>query len=295
MSNDSTIIPSLPEKADTPVPFDLAGASDIGLQRKQNQDHFLVAELRRVLSIIATDVPLANCNKLYGADPGQLLVVADGMGGHDDGEIASKRAVQACARYVLNMMEWFLKLSAQNVDDFVDELSECLNSAQQALWDEQATGELKMGTTLTLAYLLWPRMYVVHAGDSRCYVLRGGELTQLTTDHTVAQKLLEEHEITAEEAARSHWRHILWNCVGGNTKVVQPEVVRFDLQVGDQILLCSDGLTGMVDDELIRSTLESGKFASNAVERLISLANAAGGKDNITVVVANCRVGCLDT
>ena len=127
-----------PEKP--PVKFDLAGASDIGSVRQQNQDHYMIAELRRQLSVISTDVPLESCDELYGSEPGQLLLVADGMGGHSDGELASNMAVQVCARYVLDMMHWFLKLSASDEDDFIDELSQSLSSAQQALWSHVGGG-----------------------------------------------------------------------------------------------------------------------------------------------------------
>ena len=268
--------------------YNFAGASDIGLKRAENQDHFIVAELKRYLSVTSTDMPLDNCNALYGTEPGHLLVVADGMGGHDEGEVASRTAVKVCVRYVLDMMHWFLKLSATNEEDFVEELSECLTAAQQALSHGRVPSERSLGTTVTLVYIVSSRAYVIHAGDSRCYLMRDDELMQLTTDHTVAQKMLSENAITAEQFSTSRWRHVLWNCVSGGEHPVKPEVVRIDLRIGDQLLLCSDGLTGMVTDEAIRTTLLKESEADKAVRSLIEQANSGGGSDNITVVVGRC-------
>ena len=288
--SDTTIVlgPLDREPKTPPIQFDLAGASDIGSKRKQNQDHYMIAELRRQLSVISTDVPLESCDELYGCEPGQLLVVADGMGGHSDGELASNLAVQACARYVLDMMHWFLKLSTNDEDDFLDELSQSLTSAQEALYSRSDEGQGRMGTTVTLAYILWPRMYVIHAGDSRCYVQRDGELSQLTKDHTVAQQLIDDKLMTADQAEKSAFAHVLWNCVGGSNDLVKPEVIRYRLQPGDQVLLCSDGLHGMIDDDAIASVLRSNAASEDAVKQLIADAIRGGGRDNVTTVLAKC-------
>ncbi|MBB3210486.1 protein phosphatase [Rhodopirellula rubra] len=271
------------------VELDMAGGSDIGQRRSQNQDHFMIAELQRQLSVIATDVPLDSCCELYGSEPGHLLVVADGMGGHSDGELASSMAVQVCARYVLDMMHWFLKLSSKNGDEFLDELSYSLSSAQEALWEQSGSDEGRMGTTVTLAYILWPRMYVIHAGDSRCYVLRDQKLQQITKDHTIAQRMVDEEVLTQKQADDSPFSHVLWNCVGGGDHPVRPEVVRFTLRSGDRILLCSDGLHGMLDQAAIHSIMGDGNESKTTVDHLIRHANNAGGRDNITAVVATCR------
>jgi serine/threonine protein phosphatase PrpC len=209
------------------------------------------------------------------------------MGGHLGGEQASRTALTSISRYVLDMMHWFLKLRPNEEQDFLDELSDSLRVGQERLWSECGKRNRGMGTTLTMSYLIWPKMYVVHAGDSRCYLLRGGKLEQLTTDHTLAQQLLEQGAITSEEAARSKWRHVLWNCVGGQDEPVRPEALRCRLEVGDTLLLCTDGLTGMVGDDMIASILQRSQSSSVAVGNLIDAAKAAGGSDNISVIV--CR------
>ena len=142
-----------------------------------------------------------------------------------------------------------------------------------------------MGTTVTMAYVVWPRAYIVHAGDSRCYLFRGNHLVQLTTDHTIAQQLVDSGQIEPENPNLKRWRHILWNCVGGDQQV-QPEAVRCSLQPGDQLLLCSDGLTGMLKDSDIQQILASSETNKDKANQLIEAANLAGGKDNITAIVA---------
>lgn len=268
--------------------IDIAGASDIGKKRSENQDHFLIADMRRQLRVRSTDVPMEN-DELYGCPEGNLLVVADGMGGHAGGEQASRTAVQSAMNYVLNMMQWFLKLSPADEDDFLDELSNSLHSMQEQIWSKSGSLDRRMGTTVTMAYLLRTKVYVVHAGDSRCYLLRGGELRQLTTDHTLAQQLLDAGAISEADMNNSRWRHVLWNCVGGGDAGIQPEAMRCNLQSNDTILLCSDGLNGMLSDDEIGHVLRKHQSSSDSVSELLRLANQAGGKDNITAIV--CQVG----
>lgn len=267
--------------------FEIAGASDPGRKRRENQDHFLIADLRRQLIIRDTDVADQKCDQMYGCREGKLLVIADGMGGHQQGERASRTAVESCERYVLDMMHWFLKLSSENEQDFLDELSNCLTSIQQQIWSvSDGDPDRRMGTTVTMAYLVWPRLYVVHAGDSRCYLLREGSLEQLTTDHTIAQQMIDAGALSEQDAETSRWRHVLWNCVGGGGTGVRPEAIRTDLEEGDVVLLCSDGLTGMIPIPMIERTLAETASSKDAVASLISQANEAGGDDNISVIVA---------
>ncbi|WP_153555752.1 PP2C family protein-serine/threonine phosphatase [Roseimaritima sediminicola] len=266
--------------------LDVAGRSDIGRRRAENQDHFLIADLHRQLEVVQTDIPLEKCNELYGNCLGRLMVIADGMGGHADGALASGTAVRACARYVLDMTNWFLKLSSSNEDDFKRELEDSLAVVQQSLYDRAVPHDRQMGTTVTMAYVVWPRLYVVHAGDSRCYLFRDNQLVQLTTDHTLAQKLLEDRAITPEEAATSRWRHVLWNCVGGSREQVETEVSKIVLAPRDKLLLCSDGLSGMLDDKQLSEALREEASSGKTVDRLIEAANQAGGTDNISVIVA---------
>jgi protein phosphatase len=142
----------------------------------------------------------------------------------------------------------------------------------------------RMGTTLTMAYILWPHLYLAHVGDSRCYLLRGGQLTRLTTDHTVAERLAGEGVGGIDE--NSPWRHVLWNALGANETQAQPEISRVELAEGDQVVLCSDGLTCHVHDRSLLEHLGHASAVEESCERLIAAANDAGGSDNITVIVA---------
>ncbi len=270
-----------------PLPdLDSFGATDIGQRRKSNQDHFLIANLQRVMSVQLSSIPEADREQYFGLQPGYLLLVADGMGGYEGGEKASCSAVQTVSCYILDMMQWFLRLSQDAEDDFLDELKLSLNRAQENIGRQAVGRENEMGTTVTLAYVIGTRMYIVHAGDSRCYLLRDGELRRLTTDHTIAQKLVDKGALSADEAETSRWNHVLWNCVGGSGDPVRAEVSRSDLCPGDQILLCTDGLYDHLTDDQVLDVLNQATSCQQAVQRLIDQANQSGGSDNITAIVS---------
>src|SRR5262249_5001035 len=146
-----------------------------------------------------------------------------------------------------------------------------------------------MGTTLTMAYLLWPRLYVVHAGDSRCYLLREDRLHQITTDHTLAQQMVERGVLQPAEAQDSNWSHVLWNCIGGGSRELSVEVHKATLRLGDSLLLCTDGLTQCVPNEQIRDLLREPASAEQVCRHLLHAAHEKGSPDNVTVVVAHFR------
>jgi protein phosphatase len=271
--------------------MDCHGLTDAGKVRESNQDQFLIADLNRSMLVHQTSLHLGEHTRLFGGSQGQLLLVADGMGGHTAGERASSLAVDTVSRYVLNTMPWFLGLREDHDDDLREQLGTAMERCQERIEQEaSAHAERRdMGTTLTLAYLLWPRLYVVHAGDSRSYVLRGQHLEQVTTDHTVAQQLVERGVLQPAEAAGSRLSHVLWNCLGGGRHELRPEAHKVTLALGDTLLLCTDGLTACVPDAQIRQHLAAGHSAEETCRRLVAAANVAGGPDNITVVVAHFR------
>jgi len=213
--------------------------------------------------------------------------VADGMGGHAGGRRASALAVETLTHYVLNTMPWFFRLQ-EGLMDLDGELRAALEQCQKRIEEAAAVDpqRQKMGTTLTMAYLLWPTLYVVHAGDSRCYLLRGNRLEQVTTDHTLAQQMVERGALRPDEAEGSRWSHVLYNCIGGGSHELNPDVCKATLHAGDTLLLCTDGLSKVVSETAIREVLGRNLSAGEACRQLVELANAAGGPDNITVVVA---------
>ena len=143
-----------------------------------------------------------------------------------------------------------------------------------------------MGTTVTLACSIADDLFVAHAGDSRCYVLRGGVVHRLTRDHTLVDQMVQNGLIAAEEAQKHQFRHVVTNVVGGGEPGVRAEVRRMRLEPGDIVLLCTDGLTGQVTDQEIGAVLHQAPDPRVACEQLVQVANARGGQDNITVVVA---------
>ncbi|HET9866852.1 MAG TPA: SpoIIE family protein phosphatase, partial [Nitrospira sp.] len=129
-------------------------------------------------------------------------------------------------------------------------------------------------------------LYVVHVGNGRCYLLRRGVLEQITTDHTLAQQLVESGMLGPEEATSSRLSQVLWNAIGGDLEELSPDVYKAELQRGDTLLLCTDGLTAHVPDAVIRSYLQVQEAAQDTCRKLIDAANEAGGTDNITAIVA---------
>jgi protein phosphatase len=143
-----------------------------------------------------------------------------------------------------------------------------------------------MGTTLTLAYCLNDELFVAHAGDSRCYLCRNRSLYRLTRDHTVVDDMVRRGELSADEAKQHHWRHVMTNALGGGFPEFEVEVHKLQLEAGDGVLLCSDGLTEMLSDKKISQILEAETGPEQACRQLVASANEEGGKDNITVVLA---------
>ena len=279
------------------VQLDIAGLTDVGLERDHNEDQFLVATLQRNLVIHDTTIPPESRHWLPAGSEGNLLMVADGMGGTDGGEIASSVAVRAIADYVCNVLPW-VDASARSADAPRNTLPGVRTGLHSALvqGDNEVrraaaqAGGTDMGTTVTVAYLVWPMLYVAHVGDSRCYVLRDGALEQLTTDHTLATRLREKAGIDIDDS--SPWHHILWNALGGGEGAeIEPEVHSHVLQAGDMLLLCSDGLTKHASDEEIANTLLSSPTSHEACRRLIAIANSDGGTDNTTVVIVRPEAG----
>ena len=272
----------------------LGPATEDGV-RETNQDQFLIARLFRSMSVSSTSLALEP--QLFGKVQGQVLLVADGMGGHAAGEKASRLAIGNVIRQLLDQVQWFLQSEENGEDEdrekrFMEGLRQLLQAAHLQILDESARNATNrgMGTTLTMAHIVWPRMYVAHAGDSRCYLIREAVAEQLTTDHTLARQMVESGGLKPEDEADSRWSNVLWNVLGGFTEgELVAEVRRFDLQADDTIVLCSDGLHRYVDSQRLAEVVSATESAQEACQRLIEIASDAGGEDNITVVVARPR------
>ncbi|MDY3552120.1 protein phosphatase 2C domain-containing protein [Gemmata sp. JC717] len=269
------------------VTVESAGSTDIGRVRKNNEDHFLIADLVKQLRVTQTSLLPSEDGGWKSGVTGHLFVVADGMGGMSGGEVASGLAVETISWYVAKTMPWFYRYQDGREVELEHELRKAVQVTQDTVKDAAEHSRFRrMGTTLTLACLLWPRLYVVHAGDSRCYIRRGDTLTRLTTDHTLAQRAVDEGVLTASQAEAAGLGHALWNCIGAGQKEVTPELHHTTLQAGDELLLCTDGLTRRLTDEELLTILKRSGSPALAVKALIEAANEAGGQDNITAIIA---------
>jgi PPM family protein phosphatase len=261
-----------------------AGATDTGRVREKNEDHFVVAQMTRAMQIRASSLqqPPTILGEVVRGD---LFIVADGMGGHNAGEQASALAVVTIEDFLLNTLRWFFTLQGDNL---LTEFQNALRAADERVFAEsQRRADMRgMGTTLTFAYHVEDVLYIVHAGDSRLYVLRDGTLYQITTDHTLVGELVRQHVIDEKTAATHPMRNVITNTVGGDRQGVHAEVNKVKLQPHDAVLLCSDGLTEMVPEAEITSILSSVADPQAACKALIDRANELGGTDNITAIVA---------
>ena len=266
--------------------IDCHGRTDVGRQRDVNQDNFLIAQLEKALDIQESSLSFGERDEMASVQRGHVLAVADGMGGHAGGEHASRLALEAASEFVVNTIPWFQEADEQSDDELNSKLEQAIALCQKRLLADEAEHPERhgMGTTLTLAYIVWPTMHLLHVGDSRCYLLRDGAMTRLTVDQTVAQQMIDRN--VPPERIAERWYHTLWNVIGGSERSVETSVQDVDLQLGDTVLLCSDGLTGHVEDDEILQMLKTGTSAAEQCQQFVDLANDRGGSDNITVVVA---------
>ena len=247
--------------------LDCHALSDIGRHRSENEDHFLVADLVKAVRIQTTSLSYDDHSEVTGHSLGKIMLVADGMGGHSAGKRASTVAVDETISYMVNRMQWhnFQKVSSGQEDPelLAKDLVAAFQYCQSRIQTEANLNPLRqgMGTTLTVAIVHWPTLYVVHAGDSRCYLLRDSKLRQLTRDHTLAQSMVDAGQISNVFAAELGLRNTLWNVVGGDSSELVPQFFSMDLITEDSLLLCSDGLTAHVADEFLANTLDTAHCA----------------------------------
>lgn len=271
------------------VTAEIFGATDVGLKRTINQDHFVVAALERALLVEGSSLPAEAGTRLTDTPQGRLLIVADGIGGHGGGELASAVAIDAMAHYAFETMPWAMSRDRCASEEVPRGLREAVAKAQARIRRvaRRKNAPENLGTTLTMAYVVWPDLHLVHVGDSRAYLYREGQLYRLTRDHTMAQQLVDGEAMTPEEAARSPLGHVLINAVGGGTDDLDVELHRLRLEIEDQLLLCTDGLYDMVDDRMLAAHLaRTHRTVDAVVLGLVRAANEAGGRDNVTAVLA---------
>jgi len=269
------------------VTVDSFGLTDRGKRRETNEDQFLLAGLHKTIEVTATSLPDEHLRQFGSRARAHLFVVADGVGGRAFGEQASSLTLEVVAHYITCGMGCFYGLDEASETDLTDELAESLKQSHDKVRAEAEAiaGAKGMATTLTMAHVVWPRAYVVHVGDSRCYHLRASSIRQVTKDQTVAQRLVDAGALGVEAAKTDPMSHVLTQAVGSSEAVLVPEIVTIDLERGDAIVLCTDGLTKHVSDEDIARHAASASSAREACEALVQDALDAGGTDNVTVTI----------
>ncbi|GAB4288173.1 MAG: hypothetical protein Kow0090_00280 [Myxococcota bacterium] len=245
--------------------FSSFGATDVGLKREHNEDSFVIN------------------------DDLQLYIVCDGMGGHAAGEVASKMAIEQitayCEKHKAVFQNYKKTPSLENRQKVLAAVDEAIQVACKTIYKLAQDDPTKkgMGTTVVMMVVMGTNAVMAHVGDSRIYLLRGGEIHQLTEDHSLVAEQLRKGFITPEEAARSPYANVITRAVGFQ-EFVQVDTLNFELQHGDKYLLCSDGLSGYFRGDEFKALAE--RFADEDLPaQFINLANARGGKDNITVIL----------
>jgi serine/threonine protein phosphatase PrpC len=265
--------------------IDVYGLTHTGRVRSENQDHFLICALKKHIQIHSTSLPETGHLMAEPERLAFLAMVADGVGGGAKGGEASRIALEAVTQYASQSMRCYYAAGSGDDREFYKALREAALRCHEALVQqgEESPEYRGMATTLTLYLGVWPRAYLLQVGDSRCYLLRRGELTQLTRDQTMAEELIELGVLTRAAAAVTRFAHTLSSSIGG--RKTAPVVTRLEMTWGNVILLCSDGLTKHVSDDRIRDRLRSMTSAKQACEDLLQEALEGGGSDNITLIV----------
>jgi protein phosphatase len=262
--------------------LDVFGMSDVGKRRPRNEDHFLVATLGRSLHLQFTNMGDARALDQFNAIAGHLLVVADGVGGAGGGDLASGTAVAALADYLAPTTGCCYSFDPDEEHEFIEQLEAAVAAADERVRQHSPSGK-GPATTLTLLLVIGDRAYSVHVGDSRGYHYRGPRLRQFTRDQTMGELMMDEGVMSEEQVEKSGLQNVLSGALGN---MFTPSVGLLDLDAGDAVVLCTDGLTKHVSDDEIKRVIESAPTAQAAVEQLVQAALDGGGSDNVTVIVA---------
>lgn len=273
--------------AEASVQVDASGLTDVGRKRKANEDHFVIVSLRKAAEVRQTSVSDPRVFERLQGQEALLFIVADGVGGRAGGAIASETAVTSLVEYLADAAGCVHDLDPDREHEFLERLETAVRHTHQRIFVEGGGRGQGMATTLTMAVLVWPRAYLLHVGDSRAFYLHKGRLKQLTRDQTTGEYMVEAGVWTEEQARKAPTASALVSALGGDDLTVAVGLV--DLQPGDVLLLCTDGLIRHVPDERIAEVLGRAADAQSACRELVADALDGGGSDNITVVVARMQ------
>jgi PPM family protein phosphatase len=262
------------------VVISVFGRTDVGRTREHNEDAFIVADLTTNKATLEPEV-----RRHTPGAKGSLFMVADGMGGAAAGEIASAMAVEIVLAEL--RATWVGRPDARGSEGFARALKQATRAANDQInaYASRHQEYRGMGTTATIAGFLGDTLYVAQVGDSRAYLVRDGVARQITKDQSLMQKLIEAGELTEEEAEHSERRNIILQALGPELSI-KVDLTHQTVRRGDALVLCSDGLSGQVTKDEIARVVSDTPNLLDACKGLIELANAAGGPDNITVIIA---------
>lgn len=260
---------------------ELVATSHVGKKRMRNEDHYAVFSRTRNCEMLMSNLPSDDIAVVQ--DNAYGLVVADGIGGAEFGDFASQLAIETLLQAAELATSWVMKFKDLDVQQIRERAAAYVDRIQDAFrqYGMEEPGKKTMGTTLTAAYLMPPNAIVAHIGDSRVYIWRAGKLTQITKDQTLAQSLIDAG--ASEEKVRG-FGNVLVNSLGSGRDEIDADVTHVEMESEDRILVCTDGLTDMVSDELISKALSEDNLQT-ACDVLLDAALQAGGKDNITLII----------
>lgn len=270
--------------AAAPITIDAFGLTDKGKVRPANEDHFVVADIRRSVDMLCGSLSRDALTNRIGTTKAYLLAVADGVGGGPDGDVASERTAAAVLSYVGTAAMCFQGLDVEREHELLTSLEETVRQVHTQLLSEVPPNVKAPATTLTLVLLVWPRAYLIHVGDSRAYVRRRGRVQAMTRDQTFGEYMVSVGAWSEEQATKFRTAETLASAIGGSE--LTPTVGLIDLEPGDSLLLCSDGLTKHVTQERIEEVLAMPLDSRGMAEQLLADALAGGGTDNVSIIVA---------
>ena len=292
---ESELERALPGPLSSEVDVDVFGISHQGRIRPENEDHFLVVRVGRNLETVFSNL-IANRPGDRFEETGYGMIVADGVGGEAAGEVASDEAIFGLLNLALRTPDWQFRWGPREKSTVMYRMQDRFQRINRLLL-EQAAGHASlsgMSTTMTAALSHGKDLIIGHIGDSRAYLLRDEKLQRLTRDHTLAESLPDKGPSSERDYLLEELSNVLMQALGANEGDCKPDILDFVLEDGDQLLLCTDGLTDMVDDETIEATLNRHTSAAAGCRSLLELALSNGGHDNVTIILAHYRIPLMN-
>ena len=275
------------------VNIDFYGMSEKGPVRTKKEDHFLLVRIGRAVETVLTN--LSEAEALPGElfeETGYGMVLADAVGGEAAGEVASRQAIYTLLSLALHTPDWQFRWGSKERNTVMWRMKDRFRRINDALLRDAAANPRLTGmcTTLTAAVIYGNGLIIGHLGDSRAYLLHHGKLVQLTRDHRIGERLVEDRTHNRSDPLVVELRGLLPKALGSKEGECEPDVYDCLLENNDQLLLCTDGLTDMVADVDIETIMNSSRSAESACRNLIDRAVSNGGRDNVTVIIARYSV-----